>query len=158
MKILQLIQKHYEGVGLSVPDPITDRRFNSTSIFYLGVLSCFVMTTTAFLLFEARTFSEIAESAYISSGMMVIWVDFIVPILKLETLFSLIRNIESTIQKRENMQSKVGEMNRTRRIWCEFPIFRVKEWKVEEILRECECSSWDMDGTDLFWFCAVFIL
>lgn len=101
MKIFQTLAKLFENVGISVRQAFGENLLNKKNVIVFCLLIVFSTLTTAFFLFEAKTFREYAESFYISVSMIMISVCFALFIWKTVKIFELIVTIETIIQHRK---------------------------------------------------------
>lgn len=101
MKIFQFYRMPLKRLGLYPPE---SRHHNSTHwklTMVLLVLIQMSLATIAFLLFEAGTFREYADSFYIFATASLKVCTFSVTLWKQSKLFKLINDYENTINIRE---------------------------------------------------------
>lgn len=101
MKIFQSVQTYFGilGLGITWPQPNQDDIFNERNSLALLMLSGFTILTNAFILIEAKSFTEYADGFYVASTstasllnfMRVIWIKF--------KLSQFIEEFQDTIQK-----------------------------------------------------------
>lgn len=101
MKIFQFIQMPLERLGLHPPG---SKEFHSSywkRLLVLSILIHFSLTTLTFLLYEAQTYREYAESFYIFVTASLKIGTFSVTLRKISTLFKLLADYQKTIENRK---------------------------------------------------------
>lgn len=102
MKILKLMQKYYEVLGIIPPNKsgkFQSFNFKTLLAIFFYVQHC--IASSAFLLIEAKTIREFAESFFWCETMVTSFFNAFIIILKGGEMFYMIRNFENTIEKRE---------------------------------------------------------
>lgn len=99
MKLFQSIQVYFASLGIKPPsEQLQKYPFNTANVLTLIVMLQFAVSTTAFFVFDARNFKQIADSFYPSSNAISGTVNFIVVICNLAKIFKLIENYETALR------------------------------------------------------------
>ncbi|XP_055306350.1 odorant receptor 94a-like [Sitodiplosis mosellana] len=99
MKIFDLIRHHFEFVGISTTQT-TKHPFNVRNVAILVTFAQFFISSMAFLLFEAKTIREFADSFYAAATTFGVSNVFIPNIFNMANIFQLIDDSDAIIQKR----------------------------------------------------------
>lgn len=102
MKIFQTFIINLRTAGIYWPQKYQTHPFNGKNIAILFNLGLFIVLAMVFILLEAETFSEYADSFYLIATTIFCEVMFVVTIWKTPKFFQLINDFETLIQKRES--------------------------------------------------------
>lgn len=100
MKIFQAIILNISNVGIIWPQKHKKHPFNAKNLTILFNLGLYSVLAVLFLLLEAETFSEYADSFYLIVTNIFCAVLFATTIWKTPKIFELITSFETIIQKR----------------------------------------------------------
>lgn len=101
MKLFNSIQGPLNILGIRRHQSFQEHPFNLNNATILVILVQFSITSTNFLVIEAKTLAEYVESSYISTTAVMASFIFIVYVYKMENIFELIGNYESVIERRK---------------------------------------------------------
>lgn len=113
MKILQSVQKIYAKLGLCAPTFSPNLR-NVLTLFILSQVS---ISSIVYLLLEANTFMEYAESFYAASTTFITWLNFTIVLIDTENLFTLFQDLENAISRRNTSNDVKSDENNTIFFW-----------------------------------------
>lgn len=100
MKIFQLIQKTFEASGIRRAQAHKKHPFNKkNSTIYLFLIQ-FTISVHLFLIFQAETFREYADSFFMCMSTIFVFVCFMVTLWKQKNIFDLIDDFEDIIERR----------------------------------------------------------
>lgn len=101
MKIFQSIRHHFEFVGISQAQSLRKHPFNLRNLAILLIYLQFLITSTAYVLFEAKTIREFADSFYAASTTAGVSNVFTWNMVNMANIFQLIDNSAMIIEKRK---------------------------------------------------------
>lgn len=159
MKIFQEIRKHFAVLGIYEP---TNNEFNILNRRNMSILLLFILcliSGTAFILFDARSFREFAEAFFIWITLISSNTGLVVGIAKNYDIYRLFTNLEKTIENRK-FRCKLHAFLVHREFGKTITLFRWILWffnrirwpHFKEKLRTNECQNWKMDKHFLFHF------
>lgn len=130
MKIFQSLQINYALVGIIPPHQNRKHRiFNRKNTIALLMYFQIFAQCCAFLLVEAKTFNEYAESFCLTTAMLTAGSNFAIIVWKSKKAFQLIKNYENLIGKRNIVERKKSKQNADK-----YFHFRTWKCKVKKIL------------------------
>lgn len=100
MKLFQVGQKHFENMGIDARLLSKKQPFNAKNGFASCIYCLDVITTIVYLLYEAHTFHDYADSVYSSSVAVNSCVIFIIIFLKMPKFFEFIKKFEKLVESR----------------------------------------------------------
>lgn len=106
MKIFQIIQQNYAVMGVISPPPNCNHPFNFMNLLTLFSFIQLGFGTWSFLLFKAETFSDYTEALFVCTAVILGILTFENIVIKAVKFVDLIRNLESSIEKRELLKMK----------------------------------------------------
>lgn len=101
LKFFQLVQNIYRMVGIYPPKLNQHCLLNSKISFFLLMVVQFYISSFAFLLFEANSIREMADSFYVASSELLCITYMIVSLWKISDILDLITKYERFIEKSE---------------------------------------------------------
>lgn len=102
MKIFESLRQYYEFVGISSTQT-RKHPFNIRNVAILAIFAQFGMTTMAYLLFEAKTIREFADSFYAASTTAGVSNVFTWNIYNMANIYQLIDNCDAIVQERKQI-------------------------------------------------------
>lgn len=99
VKLFQLVQKIYKMMGICPPQPDQKHSFNSRILVVLFIVSQFLFSSVAFLLFQASSIQNRADSFYFSLSIANCGVYIIVSHWKIPKILNLIENFEKFVEQ-----------------------------------------------------------
>lgn len=100
MKLLAQIQAYAAFVGLHRPPPGINTTFNRRNIVFILSFGIFFISSTAFLIFNAKTFLEYEECFFGWCTCSFVYVGIIIFFRKLIDTFDYVEKLEQTFEKR----------------------------------------------------------
>lgn len=101
MKIFQFDQEFYEIFQLNPNHPDQRCSFTMKTLFIVAGMVLLLISSVAFVLFEANSIDEYAFSFFSSTAIMVCTIQWLAVIWERPNLRELIENMEQFIEKRE---------------------------------------------------------
>lgn len=99
IKFFQSIQSNFAILGIKPSQQCQKSLFNTANSSALAILVHFSVATTAFLLYYANNFKELADSFCTASTATAATLNFIILICNSTKVYKLIENCESAVQK-----------------------------------------------------------
>lgn len=98
MKLFQTIRGYLAIMGIEPSRQCKNYSFNFSSLVILTTLVHFTAATAAFILYDAESFKEVADSFYASSASLSAVLNLIETICNSSRFFALIEGFENTIE------------------------------------------------------------
>lgn len=101
MKLFQTSQKYFENYGIDFHQMGKRHLFNIKNVMASTVFCLDFISASAFLMCEAQTFNEYADSVYSLSCVINSFVIYVVIFLKMRKFFKFIKKIEKLVESRK---------------------------------------------------------
>lgn len=101
IKLFQFVQKYYRAIGIHPPESNKNDRqmLNSKNWLFILCAAPMLISTTAFLLYQAKTMFDIGLSIYYSTCLIFGVVSYLIIIRQMKMLCDLIENCETFFEK-----------------------------------------------------------
>lgn len=101
IKLFQFIQKYYRAIGIHKPEPSqSDRHFlNSTNYIFILSSAPMLISSLAFLLYQAKTTYDFGLSIYYLSCLIFSGIYYIIYIRQIKNISKYIENCEMFIEQ-----------------------------------------------------------
>lgn len=102
IKLFQNVLEHFNAMGFHEPSQRTQMcELNRKNLFYILTLVGAFISTTGFLILEASSAYELANSSYVSFTVANVTVELFVVLYKLGSLLNLSESLQIFIKKRK---------------------------------------------------------
>lgn len=98
MKLFQTSQKYFENFGIDSRQMSKNHLFNAKNVLASAVLCLDILSSGAFLLYEAQTFYEYADSVYTTSCAENSCVIYMVIFWNMRKFFKFIEKFENLVE------------------------------------------------------------
>lgn len=122
MKIFQIVQKHFEYLGISCYYSMQQNPINGRNLSAFIVIAATTVITCVYLCSVAATFKEYSDSIYVSSLMIDITVIFAFSVWKMQTLFDCLNQTEKIINESEFIVQSSTRKYKFIIVICRMPI------------------------------------
>lgn len=97
IRTFQLVQKQLAHIGISSKLASQPYPLNGKILLGLFTLGCTIICVFKFTFYDAKTFSESAQSIYFGSVAIVVIYSLLIVVLKVEEIFALINDCENLV-------------------------------------------------------------
>lgn len=98
MKLFEMHEKYFAIVGIDSYQATRKIPINGKNSATLLILISALMSTNAFIWFEADTFPEYAESFYVAATSIICFGNFVILFTRMSKFFEFIENLEHLVQ------------------------------------------------------------
>lgn len=98
MKLFQSIQVYFAFLGIKPSQNFQKYPFNATNLVILTIFVQFSVGTTAFIVYDAKSFKQLADAFYPTSLAITATLNFIFIICNSSKVYKFIENYENTIK------------------------------------------------------------